>query len=343
MNLSNIGAVYSEQGNHAKALEYYRKSLTVREDIGLPHGIALCLNNIGIAYFSQGNLAKALECYQKSLKIQEQIGDQLGVAISLNNIGNLYIQEKKYTQAAENLKRSLSISQQIGDQEGVGESRINLAKVSLETSQPTVAREYAQSGLALALEIGHRKLAQQGAQALYRADSALGNWKGAFEAHRLFKIYSDSLKNDDQSKELGRLESKYEFEKAAEEEKRQAEEEARLEAERTERRNSLQHLSIFAALIALFGALVFLGRFRVPVRVMDVALFAGLLILFEFLLVLFDPVVDDLSEGVPFYKLAFNTGIAVVLAPLHHFSIRALRRRLVKKEDVAETKPPSAD
>ena len=130
------------------------------------------------------------------------------------------------------------------------------------------------------------------------------------------------------------MESKYQFEKEAEEAKRKQEELAKIEAEKTERRNNLQYLTIFAGIIGLFAGLVFIGKFKIPTRVMDVAVFAGLLILFEFLLILFDPWLDNFSGGIPFYKLGFNTVVAFAFAPLHGFLESKLKKRLVKAEKV---------
>ena len=61
---------------------------------------------------------------------------------------------------------------------------------------------------------------------------------------------------------------------------------------------------------------------------MDIALFAGLLILFEFLLILFDPMFDKYSGGIPFYKLGFNTLVAFGFSPLHGWIEEKLRKRL---------------
>jgi hypothetical protein len=73
------------------------------------------------------------------------------------------------------------------------------------------------------------------------------------------------------------------------------------------------------------------GRFTVPVRVMDIALFLGILLLFEFLLILFDPIIDQYSGGIPVQKLVFNTFIALLIAPLHRIIERKIRKRLVLK------------
>jgi len=62
---------------------------------------------------------KALEYYQKSLKIREEIGNQLGMAVVLANIGSIYGDSQQYEKAFEYFYRSLSISRMIGYKEGI--------------------------------------------------------------------------------------------------------------------------------------------------------------------------------------------------------------------------------
>lgn len=194
--------------------------------------------------------------------------------------------------------------------------------------QPLLAKSYAQKGQKIAQEIKHMELMQYSVKILFQADSALGNWKSAFEYHKLYKQYSDSLHNEEKSKEFGRIESRYQFEKEAEETKRKEQEAQRIAQEATERRDNLQYLSIFGGIIALFGVLAFLGRFQIPVRVLNIVLFASLLIVFEFLLILFDPILDQYTGGIPIQKLVFNSLIALGFAPLHGFLEQRLRKRL---------------
>jgi hypothetical protein len=170
------------------------------------------------------------------------------------------------------------------------------------------------------------------AKAMYRADSALGNWKSAFEYLFLYKQYYDSLRNEDKAREMGRIESKYQFEQQAEEAKQQQAEAQRKEQDATNRRNNLQYLSIFVGLLALFGTIAFLGKFRIPKRVLDIILFAALLIFFEFLLILFDPFLEQFTGGIPLQKLLFNTFIALGYAPLHGFLEKKLKRRFASNK-----------
>jgi len=52
--------------------------------------IAASYNNIGAIYDDQGNIEKGLEYYFLSLKIREEIKDKKGMAMSYNNLGYLY-------------------------------------------------------------------------------------------------------------------------------------------------------------------------------------------------------------------------------------------------------------
>ncbi|MBI4648694.1 MAG: tetratricopeptide repeat protein, partial [Bacteroidia bacterium] len=87
---NNIGYIYGNQGDIPRALEFFSKSLNIREEIGDKKGMAGSYNNIGAIYDNQGDIPRALEFYSKSLKIQEEIADKKGMAGSYNNIGAIY-------------------------------------------------------------------------------------------------------------------------------------------------------------------------------------------------------------------------------------------------------------
>lgn len=88
--LNNVGYLANQEGNSARALEYYIKSLKVSEAMGDMEDLATSLNNVGTIYNHLGDISRALEYYDRSLKIREKIGDQQGIASSLNNIGIIY-------------------------------------------------------------------------------------------------------------------------------------------------------------------------------------------------------------------------------------------------------------
>ena len=103
-SLNNIGIIYKIQGNYDqvhpverdslfnRAMDYYLKSLRIKEELGNKAGIASSLNNIAIIYYSQAELQQnpdstesyyvtCLEFLLKSLQIAKEIGNKVGIAI----------------------------------------------------------------------------------------------------------------------------------------------------------------------------------------------------------------------------------------------------------------------
>ena len=110
---NNVGIVFDEQGEYDKALEYYQKTLSIRERfLGAHHSeVAHPLNNIGVMFWNMGNYDKALEYYRKSLVIREKtLGPEHPlVATTLSNIGLVYWKMSNYKQALKHYRRSLII------------------------------------------------------------------------------------------------------------------------------------------------------------------------------------------------------------------------------------------
>ncbi|MFH1320379.1 MAG: tetratricopeptide repeat protein [Bacteroidota bacterium] len=195
--LNNIGVVYKEQVDYPKALEYHFKGLEIAEEIGYKNGIAIHLNNIGVVYKEQVDYPNALEYYFKALVITEEIEDKNGIANHLGNIGSLYIEQKKYSEAERYLMQALEIADSIGALNLVMVWNQNLSKLYEQTGRPTKALEH----------------------------------------YKLYTQAKDSLFNEEKSKEIGKLEAGYEYEKQMlvqekEHEKQQALSEAELKRQR---------------------------------------------------------------------------------------------------------------
>lgn len=107
---SNIGSVYHRQGVYHKALEYYDKALIIQEKVyGTEHpAIAIYYNNIGGAYNSIGDYTKALWFFQKALVIYDG-SEHLGTAATYENIGNVYQGKGDYPKALEYQFKALAI------------------------------------------------------------------------------------------------------------------------------------------------------------------------------------------------------------------------------------------
>jgi tetratricopeptide (TPR) repeat protein len=213
LSYTNIGNVYLEKGNYDKALENQFAALKIRQEIGDKGVIATSYNNIGNVYGKQGDYHKALEYHLASLKIKLEIGDKKGIADSYMNIGNVYYEKGNYNNAMENYFASLKIDQEIGNKKGISSSYLGIGNVYLKKQKIKESKENFIVGLNIAKEIGSNESISSTYLNLASCDSASGNWKGAYEYHKLYKEYYDSIFNEESEKKTAQMSALYESEK----------------------------------------------------------------------------------------------------------------------------------
>jgi len=110
-SLTNLGAVYKEQGRFAEATEVYRRCLDIEvRRLGEDHpSTAVTIGNLANIHSDQGRHAEAESLYKKELQILERFygPDSSHVAMSVRNLGVLYRRQQKYPEALSYLRRWL--------------------------------------------------------------------------------------------------------------------------------------------------------------------------------------------------------------------------------------------
>jgi class 3 adenylate cyclase len=123
-------------------------SLEIFESIQHDLGSANLLSNLGVMYSDQGDDAKAIDNYLKSLRLSEKLGDSLRVASALGNIGYLYsTKEATYDQALTYYWRTLSIGEKIGNLDIVGTTTSNIADIYIQKDNYDSALYYLEKSL----------------------------------------------------------------------------------------------------------------------------------------------------------------------------------------------------
>jgi len=109
MSVYKLAMAYKNQGEYAKALEMYEKSLGIKlKSLGPDHpDTAATYYEIGSVYNHQGEYAKALDMYEKSLGIKlKSLGpDHPSTAATYHEIGTVYTNQGKYAKALATLER----------------------------------------------------------------------------------------------------------------------------------------------------------------------------------------------------------------------------------------------
>ncbi|MBL4733857.1 MAG: tetratricopeptide repeat protein [Flavobacteriales bacterium] len=329
-SFNNIGSIYDYQGDIPRALQYYHKSLKIREGLDDKKGIGYSLNNIGFTHKAQGNNIEALEYYFRSLKIREEIGHKSGIATSLNNIGFIYSRQDQDSKALEYYYKSLEIREEIGYKAGIAAILNNVGGIELAQGAVTTAFQNGTKGLRISREIGSPLHISANADLLSKVAKRKRNYKEALEMYELHIQMRDSVKNEETQKAAIRQQTKYEFEKVQLMKDQEEQEVTRLRTEAKSRRDNLQYSVILIALLVLFGGVLSLGFINLSIRMSEGIIFFSFLILFEFLLVLADPYIEGWSGGAPGIKLLFNAAIAAFIFPAHAFFESRLKGKWAK-------------
>jgi len=208
---NNIGSIYDTQDNFEQGLNYNFKALKVYEETGNKKGISIAYNNIGGIYSKKGDYEKALEYYNKSLKIRKNLGNKSRMCSSYANIGNVYIKQAQYEKALEYLFKSLEIAELIDNKKRKSVALIGIGKVYSIKKQWNVAQKYLTEAFELLKAMGIVEDIRDVTEQLALVEKELGNYKAAYEYQVIFKQMADSLKNEEQTQKMTRLEMSYEF------------------------------------------------------------------------------------------------------------------------------------
>ncbi len=296
--ISNMGLIYDAQGKLPDALDYFFKALKLAEEAGDKKQIAACTGNIGDAYLYQEDFAQALTYFQKSLKLYEEIGNKNGETYNLECIGNVYFKKKEYTKALDYYNRALKISQEINDKRSISSAignigRVyaadsnykqalnyftsvlkqseqmgnqaevakyvyNIGQVYLDQKKYKDAEKYITKSVKIADSISNKNVEKEGNERLSELYAQTGQWQKAYASYKKYTTSKDSLLNDDKSKQIGKLEAKYEYDKQTAIQKAETERDKAISDDASKKQRLIIFLVAAVALsIALIAMLIF--------------------------------------------------------------------------------------
>ncbi|MGZ3865849.1 MAG: tetratricopeptide repeat protein [Bacteroidia bacterium] len=262
----NLGNVYLIEHKTDLALEYYFKGLKVLDETKDNMYLGNCYGSIGNVYLGTGVMDSALKYYLKAVKMQEVTDDKEGLGNCYGNIGTVYQNKGEFEKALEYQFKAIEINEQIGDLQGMGVCYGNISTVYNRMGDFKKAIEYSEKELKLCKKIGDLEGLREAYQNLSIAYSKTGKYKEAYESHVNFKNLTDSIFNEENSKQLGDLKTQFEVEKKETELKikAQAEQEKLVALANEEKKR--QNVIIFSVggvliLVIIFSIFLF-NRFR---------------------------------------------------------------------------------
>ncbi len=102
----NIGNLYYEIDSLDQAMAYYARAGAIFDKYGWKTSNAILWHNMGDIWAEGGNDAKAVACYETAIRYGREAGDSLWVASPKLGLGALYMRQGRVTQALQYLREA---------------------------------------------------------------------------------------------------------------------------------------------------------------------------------------------------------------------------------------------
>lgn len=209
----NIAAIFLDQKQYDKAIEYFQKSLP---EIQGEYGQSVCLANLGLAYLRKGKKDKAMECFQQSIDLCRSKNDEVCELLPLGHIVTLYTNLGNYDKALEYSLAMLERQEQAGSILELLELKNSIGLIYLDMGKFQSAVDFFDQSRDLAEQIRYRNLAYIHAN-ISLAYEGQKKYDLALKHHWTFQDLKDSLFNAEKDRKIDELLTKFDTEKKEQE------------------------------------------------------------------------------------------------------------------------------
>ncbi len=179
--IQGLGMLQLRQGKNELAQENFQKAIEICQAQGDTAGVAAALHGLASIDVVQKNYDAAMEKMQKILELLTEMGDLRGQASTLESMAMLDFNRGNHDAARPRLEKSLAILRQVDDRRGLGEVQYALASIDLEKGDYPLATEEFLQALQLKREIGDRQGEAAILHNLGLIESQRGNKESAWE------------------------------------------------------------------------------------------------------------------------------------------------------------------
>jgi len=210
---NDIGVLYKNINRFDLALTYFRKALSYSDKVTYEEAVTNIILNIGTIHNALGNLDSALFYYQRSLDKAYKKNNFKAIANALNNIGEIYARKNDHKNALVYFKKTLEVDRQTDNKYGIVYSYLNIGNVEKDLGRYDQALINFNQALSIAKEMDAKPLINNAYQSLSDLYRLKNDYQKAFEYHHLYTSLKDSLFNEESSRQVTEMETKYSSEK----------------------------------------------------------------------------------------------------------------------------------
>ena len=309
--MQNMAQTYISEGGKEVGLTWYNKAGALCDSLRftkLKTGVNLALLNY---YFNYETPQKGLAYLNAHPELVTFITD-VGVGYQMNKLyaavsdGN-----KQYDSAVYYMKQAAPF--EYGQPDNFGEKysfTLEWANILKDEGSGNEVMQKLLYAKTFADSSGDLEALKDISQRLDSAYQKQADYKNAFYYYSRYNHYKDTLENLGKQKDLLNIE-------IANANKR-AEQQKEAEQAALRKRNDLEYMGITAAIATIFIVLVLFGVFKISPAVIKGLGFFAFIFLFEFITLLLDEQIHEITGGEPWKVLAIKILLIALLLPLHH-------------------------
>jgi tetratricopeptide (TPR) repeat protein len=263
---NNLGEINLDLENYESSIENYKKALELFRANGNYVGMAAILNNIGKVHIEMGQIDKAEEYLDESFEIYDSISNNLGLKKIFTTKGDIQLLKGNYDQALMNYREAYNYLEKVGSEyfgpksSHYAEAYNNLGYAYLKLKKYDLAKENLLKAEEIATETGLPEVLADITLNLSELYETINNPKRALSYYKLYKMYSDSISNEQNLKKITQLEMQYKFDKLLKEK-----EVEQLKYKERQKRKEIFYLLVIvgvAAMLIVLGLLFNLQRLK---------------------------------------------------------------------------------
>ena len=210
MMYTNIGIVMKERKDFAEAASYYRHALNIYQQLENKFGVAACYANLGSSYFYVPKYDSSLYYSLEASKAFEALNIQQFLPTTLGNAGMAYDKLGMKNDAKDALMRAISIHEKYDNKKDLSFALRYLGSIYRGERNFAEAKKNANMALELAERINAKQQILEAHDELAMIYEAEGNLKKALDEFRKYNVVKDSLYEDQKTKAIAELQTRYE-------------------------------------------------------------------------------------------------------------------------------------
>ncbi len=211
--LTNIAAIYNEQGKLEASMDYFNQSLAINQKLSNFMGIGRCFNNLSYTSYKLKNYEKSLEYAEKSIAHVKKYDLTQGyLAFAIRTQADVFYAQNRQNEAIESWHEALKVSAKTQNNTFIVSCLNRLAKAYFEKKQYPKSLEILERSTQISKKYNLRSEISQIYLLYSQIYEAQKQYDKAFLFHKQFFALHDSIFDETNSKKINQLQAHFESE-----------------------------------------------------------------------------------------------------------------------------------